>query len=226
MASYEIEIKSLLGSLDKKQKVLDDLHRIYPDTKFLSKNKQLNHYFIDGDFEKLNELLAPYLSSEQKEGLIDIISNGSDFSVRTRLIDEQDPIFVVKASVDEGTSHNTVSRLEFEAQVSGIILEGLDQLLLDAGFTYQAKWSREREEYSGGEVTICFDKNAGYGYLAEFEKVVDDESYLSHAKEELKKFMKKLSVDELPQERLERMFAHYNEHWPKYYGTDNIFVIE
>jgi hypothetical protein len=38
--------------------------------------------------------------------------------------------------------------------------------------------------------------------------------------------MAKLGVEELPQDRLERMFAHYNAHWPEYYGTEKVFVIE
>jgi hypothetical protein len=38
--------------------------------------------------------------------------------------------------------------------------------------------------------------------------------------------MKECGVEELPQERLERMFAFYNTHWPDYYGTEKIFTIE
>jgi hypothetical protein len=38
--------------------------------------------------------------------------------------------------------------------------------------------------------------------------------------------MKQVGVVELGQARLERMFAHYNTHWPEYYGTENIFTIE
>jgi hypothetical protein len=30
----------------------------------------------------------------------------------------------------------------------------------------------------------------------------------------------------LAQERLERMFAHYNQNWPEYYGTTKVFIIE
>ena len=60
----------------------------------------------------------------------------------------------------------------------------------------------------------------------QFERVVDDSSKVESARSELKAFMEKLGVEELPQERLERMFAFYNAHWPEYYGTDKIFVIE
>lgn len=105
-------------------------------------------------------------------------------------------------------------------------LDELDKILLDAGLNYQAKWSREREEYVVGDTTICLDKNAGYGYLAEFEKVVDDESKTAEVKASLEEVMKEFGVEELKQDRLERMFAHYNTHWPEYYGTDKTFNIE
>ena len=75
-------------------------------------------------------------------------------------------------------------------------------------------------------VNVTLDKNAGYGWLAEFERVVDDASQVLGARHEVAALMLELGVEELPQERLERMFAYYNEHWQDYYGTDNIFVVE
>ena len=38
--------------------------------------------------------------------------------------------------------------------------------------------------------------------------------------------MKELNVEELPQDRLERMFDFYNTHWKDYYGTERIFMVE
>lgn len=225
MSSYEIEIKSLLGSSENADVLRDLIHKRDPQTKLHSRHKQLNHYFVGGEVERLKDALTLKLSASEQEKLADIVSRGKDFSVRTRLADEK-LLFVMKASVDEGSSHNTVSRLEFETEINGMTLEELDQLILSAGFSYQAKWSREREEYVCAGVTVCLDKNAGYGYLAEFEKVVDAEAEIKGAREELQAFMAELGVEELPQDRLERMFAHYNAHWPEYYGTDKIFVIE
>jgi adenylate cyclase class IV len=76
------------------------------------------------------------------------------------------------------------------------------------------------------DVAVCLDKNAGYGYLAEFEKVITDSARAEETKQELVSLMKTLGAIELPQDRLERMFAYYNEHWPEYYGTEKIFVIQ
>lgn len=225
MALFEIEIKSLLGSKERTREVKNKLHVLDPKTSLISKHKQLNHYFSEGNPAKLYEPLSARLEEKGRQELKSIIENGSNFSIRTRLMDTERLLFVIKASLDEGTSHNTISRKEFEAEIKGMKLEELDRLILDAGFKYQAKWSREREEYKSAGVTVCFDKNAGYGYLAEFEKVVEDESFVPKAREELFDFMRKLGVAELPQDRLERMFKYYNENWRDYYGTEKIFNI-
>ncbi len=37
--------------------------------------------------------------------------------------------------------------------------------------------------------------------------------------------MNKLKCEELAQDRLERMFEHYNKNWPEYYGTEKVFLI-
>jgi predicted adenylyl cyclase CyaB len=152
------------------------------------------------------------------------IERGVEFSIRSRLRDEE-VLLVVKASIDEGTSANTVKRMEFEEPVA-VSLNELDSLLLDAGFMYQAKWSREREEYAYKGANVCLDKNAGYGYLAEVEKIVHDEALADAVRAEIDEIMTELDIVELDQDRLARMFSHYNTNWPEYYGTDRVFIIE
>ena len=148
--------------------------------------------------------------------------------MRTRFASEggkEKVLFVVKASVGDDSSENGVVRMEIEELVP-LTLDELDKLILSAGFKYQAKWSREREEYSSRGTSITLDKNAGYGWLAEFERMVSDEKLLDEARAGIASLMDSLGVQELPQDRLERMFAFYNAHWPEYYGTDRIFTVE
>lgn len=224
MNTFEIEIKSLLGESSKAEELRRKMCELDPNCQKLTENKQLNHYFDGGDMDALVKNVSLHLTDEQLKKLSHLVSVGKTFSVRTRQKNEQ-VLLVVKASVDEGSSANTVSRLEFEEEVA-ISLEELDQILIDSGYNYQAKWSREREEYSYKGMNVCLDKNAGYGYLAEFEKMLEDESALASARAEIESIMSELGVAELPQDRLERMFAHYNKNWPDYYGTDKVFVIE
>jgi len=224
MSQFEIEIKSLLGSEENANELKKKLKEFDSNLELKSQNKQLNHYFVGGEVEVLYKKMVEHLPADTHENFKKILTEGKDFSIRTRQLNDS-VIFVVKASIDDTTSSNGISRMEFESKVS-MTLDELDQILLACGFSYQAKWSREREEYKSEDMNICIDKNAGYGYLAEFEKVVDDASNVEDIKKSLRDVMQKLGVEELPQDRLERMFAHYNEHWSEYYGTDKIFIIE
>lgn len=224
MAHLEIEIKSLLGDSDKATALKEKMCRLDPMTACISTNKQLNHYFKGDDVKMLYKKTHHLFDDEAQERFKKIVERGSDFSVRTRQKNEI-VLLVVKASLDEGTSANTISRLEFEEEV-GVTLNELDVLVLSAGFVYQAKWSRDREEYSYKGINVSIDRNAGYGYLAEFEKIIDDEKEISNVRNELVAIMDELGAEELPQDRLERMFEHYNKNWSEYYGTNKTFVIE
>ncbi len=222
---YEIEIKSLLGDAAAaqafKQRLVDSAYK----TDLVDKNTQLNHYFVGGDMDVLFARVAPVIAPEQHKRLAQILKEGKDHSVRTRQRNDE-VLFVVKAAIDDTTSANGIARMEFEEPVR-VSLSALDALVLDAGFRYQAKWSREREEYTcGDDVHVCIDRNAGYGYLVEFERVVGDGEDVDAVRAQLRALMAELGVEELAQDRLERMFAHYNANWQAYYGTDKVFVIE
>ncbi len=226
--TYEVEIKSLLGSKDNADSLVSKLKKQNPDIKLSSEGKQLNHYFNVPEGVDLKNALSKLISEDKKESFDKIIKDGKKLSIRTRQSTDkvgEKVIFVIKASVGDDSSSNGVKRIEFESQVN-ISLDALDKVLLDAGLTYQAKWSRERQEYISGDLHVCLDKNAGYGYLAEFEKVTSDEKELEKTRKDLLEFMKTVGVEELAQDRLERMFAHYNANWNKYYGTENTFNIE
>ncbi len=224
MAHYEIEVKSLLGAKENADALKARMCELDPACSCVSTNKQLNHYFTGGDITALFDATKHLMSEETKEKFKMIAEKGTSFSIRSRQRNDE-VLLVVKASVDEGSSANTVSRLEFEEPVA-LSLSELDELILNAGFSYEAKWSREREEYTYKGANVCIDRNAGYGYLAEFEKVVPHDGVIDSVRADLDTLMSELGVVELPQDRLERMFAHYNEHWPEYYGTDRTFIIE
>lgn len=225
MQNYEIEIKCLLGGKERAQELKRRLVQLFPALKVLPSHKQLNHYFnTPDDLQVVYSVVAPLLPPEKHEGLRKITTEGSKVSVRTREADG-DVLFIIKASIGDDTSANGVSRVEFEEPVK-LTLEELDKKLIDAGLTYQAKWSRERDAFDLGAINVTVDKNAGYGYLAEFEKMIEDGGKAEHAKRELTALMAQLNCTELPQDRLERMFEFYNKNWAEYYGTEKTFTIE
>lgn len=224
MSHFEIEVKSLLGEKARAEALRRKLHELDPACCCVSQNTQLNHYFEGGDIKALYEKTEHLFDGAQHEKFRTIAEKGSDCSVRTRQRDDE-VLLVVKASIDGGTSSNGVQRMEFEEPVS-ISLDELDALVQEAGYAYQAKWSREREEYVYKGINVCIDCNAGYGYLAEFEKIVPDAGEADAVRAELDALMAELGVEELSQDRLARMFDFYNQNWPDYYGTEKVFVIE
>lgn len=222
---YEVEIKCLLGSLAAAEQLKRKLKEIDPSCALTATSDQLNHYFEGGDASALATRLAPRLSPEAAESMKRMAGEGTSISVRTRGANGEARI-VMKASIGDDSSENGVMRLELDEPVPGMTLEELDGEVLAAGYRYQAKWSRQREEYAVAGTAVCLDRNAGYGYVAEFEKVAASPEEAAAVRKELLGLMEQTGAKELPQARLERMFAYYNEHWPDYYGTDKIFTID
>ena len=219
---YEIEIKSLLGSRENAKRLEARMKALDSDIKELGAHRQLNHYFEGrGDLRALAKLVPDVKGREE---FLTLADKAKDYSLRTRDADGA-VLLVLKAAIDDTTSANGTARREFEAKVE-MPIEKLDQALLEAGFKYQAKWSRERKKYRYMGTNVTIDRNAGYGYLAEFEMIEEDAARADAAKVRLRKLMADLGVTELDQARLGRMFAYYNAHWPEYYGTENIFVVQ
>lgn len=222
---YEIEVKSLLGSAEAADALRARMFAIDENAGPIASSSQLNHYFEGGDVHALYERMKEKIPAGEAEKMRKISEEGKKISVRTRNADG-DVRIVLKASIGDDSSENGVMRMEVDATVPGVSLDELDQEVRDSGYTYQAKWSRAREEYRVNGVDVCLDQNAGYGFLAEFEKVVEDVEESEGARAQIDALMEQLGVVELAQDRLERMFAHYNQNWPEYYGTDKIFIID
>ena len=67
---------------------------------------------------------------------------------------------------------------------------------------------------------------AGIGYFVSHILSSRKVGNLEKKAEELLETMENFGVTELPQDRLERMFAYYNNNWKYYYGTEKIFDIQ
>jgi adenylate cyclase class IV len=162
------------------------------------------------------------VDEEERGEVEELFQQPGELSLRTRETDETKVILVLKASLGDDSSSNGVARKECEVEIP-LTLEELNEKLLTAAHV-QAKWSRWRKEYEfevkkGLSIHVTLDKNTGYGFLTEFEMMVA-ESDVAEARAVILATMKELGVEELPQDRLERMFAYYNEHWREYYGKE------
>ncbi len=219
---YEIEIKSLLGSRENAEILETKMKAMDPTFQNIGSHRQLNHYFQgNGDFKKVAEVLK---DENIRATFLGIATKAKEISLRTREADGT-VLLVLKASIDDTTSANGTARREFEEK-KDMSLDDLDKAILGAGFTYQSKWSRERTEYKFSGVNVTIDRNAGYGYLAEFESIETDPARADETKANLRKLMQSVGCEELNQDRLGRMFTYYNANWPEYYGTEKVFTVE
>jgi len=221
----EIEIKSLLGDEKNANLLIEKLKNQDSDFRKKDESKQLNHYFINGKILDIADNLKHKISDNQYQSIIDIEKKSSNYSVRTRQTDRE-TILVIKATVDDTNSSNGTARLENEIIFNDVNIDFIDSIVLKSGFSYQAKWSRHRKEYHYKDITVCIDKNAGYGYLAEFEKVVSRDENVDNVKQMIRNELEVLEIEELSQEKLAKMFDYYNKNWMNYYGTEKTFVIE
>lgn len=206
----ETELKVLVPNKDQFVSVIESRFIINA----VSVERQLNHYFdCDGYITGLCE----HFNIEYRRGL--------KYSLRTRQIESEDrqkTILVVKFSSSD--AHNGTSRVEVEKETD-LTLSELDAIISSFDFSYLSKWSRERTTFSCEDFTLCLDKNAGYGYLAEFEIVSENQENISSVESYLKSLIDSLGLVELDANRLNRMFKFYNQNWATFYGTENTFTI-
>lgn len=221
---YEIEIKTLLGSKEKSDELLAEVMRRDPETKLVSKQKQLNHYYHGGNLADLAAGVVSHITPEQMAAISDIAGRAQNINVRTRQKNDT-VLLIVKGSLDNVSAAHSHQRMEFEAPIN-LPLQDLDALVESTGWQLEAKWQADRKIYETMGLTLDMIFTPGYGYMAEFEKVVAADEDRESAHQKLVDTMESLGTLELPNPRLERMFAYYNEHWRDYYGTDKVFVIE
>lgn len=224
MHTFEVEVKSLLSGKKHADEFVKRLKENDERFCLVSTSSQLNHYFQGGDVKKLSKEISAYLRHPEKPIIEAIAWEGKNHSVRTRK-DNDNVILVLKAKRDGSDSTHGTVRIEFEAKISSLGIDDLDRIVLESGFSYQSKWSRKRDAYVFKDIQVSIDFNAGYGYLAEFEKSVSQPNNPDDTLALLRSELAALGLQELADDRLERMFVYYSEHWPEYYRTEKTFTI-
>lgn len=225
MSAYEVEVKTLLGEQANADAFLARLKELDANVSEIGASSQLNHYFDQaGDKEKLIELIRPVMSGEECDTFAMILRGADKYALRSRQ-DSKVRLIIKAAKGDEDEQH-ALERLEGDYETTLGDIDALDELIQQAGYGFLSKWSRDRREFKYKDYTVTIDRNAGYGYLAEVEKVVATEEEAAAAKDQILAELDSLGFEELSQERIGRMFAFYNEHWPEYYRTDKTFTVE
>jgi predicted adenylyl cyclase CyaB len=225
---FEVELKSLVSDIDEIINLKKIINILYPKSVLKSSHKQLNSYFLNtGNLQELLKSLKGYISTDKFTELSELVaSNPANYSMRTRETDGRQTLFIIKIGSDNGDSSNGVSRREFECKVN-MPYDQLDLEIINLGFEYLSRWSRERNEYElEKNLNLCIDKNAGYGYVIEIEKMTDSEDKINQIEQELRTVLQNLGLKELNTDRLNRMFDFYNQNWQEYFGTEKVFNLE
>lgn len=233
--NYEIELKVLLWNSFPPNTFIKALSKDFKSVVERGEETQRNHYFEIPHRSQIIPAFEERLPIDHEDKiLIADFRNGKDIVIRTREItkwDTKEVILVMKSTIDQGTSQNGTTRKELEIKIP-MTIEDLDTALIAyAEIKPQAKWSRTRTTFEvvdkdGFYFTVCLDKNAGYGYIAEFEVVVQNPTVLESTKKKLEDCITHMWLKELPADQLHRMFEFYNKNWETFYQTNNYFFIQ
>ncbi len=223
---FEVEVKTLLGSRAAAEAFVAKLQDSAGSPKESARSNQLNHYFdAAGDREQVAVAVTPFLNATDLAAFQQILGQAKSYALRTRDADGN-VLLVIKAAKGDGDDQHALERLEGEYETTAPDIDTLDEAIRSAGYDFLSKWSRERVEYDYKDYTVCIDKNAGYGYVAEIEKIVPSSEEAETARAEILAELATLGAEELSQERVGRMFEYYNDHWPEYYRTDKTFTVD
>lgn len=120
-----------------------------------------------------------------------------------------------------GELHGSV-RKEYELSVDST-LEQLDELLITAGNNLKSRWYRRRETLGKDGISICLDRNDGYGFVVEIEKM----SYTDDGADEsvlmIRTLADSLGLEEISKATLDKMYKHYTDNWSDYYRKGKTF---
>jgi len=116
-------------------------------------------------------------------------------------------------------------REELEVRVDEEAFDTLDSILTNLGYDYNTKWHRERTEYHYHDFAITLDFNAGYGWVAEIEKVVS-EGEEDSAKQEISALAQEIGLQPTPPEVFDKMYHYYKKNWQYYFDSGKTFTLE
>lgn len=233
--NYEVELKVLLWNTFPPEIFIKALAKDFKSVRETTEETHRNHYFEVPHRSKVIPAFEERLPIDHEDKIrIEEFRNGTSIVIRSReikTVNWTQVILVMKSTVDWGTSQNGTIRKELEIPIP-MTIEDLDSILIaQAELKQQAKWSRTRQTFDVVDkdwfyFTVCLDKNAGYGYLVEFEVVVNNPSVIESTKLKLQNCIKLMWLTELPADQLQRMFEFYNKNWESFYQTENYFFIK
>jgi adenylate cyclase class IV len=170
---------------------------------FVSKEKyeQLINYFKSNN----------YILKEEKQ-VTTYFKGDTDF----RLMNTPD---YLKLWLKKGQIHDD-AREEMNVVVEKKYETDLVKMLNVLGYEEEIKWYRKRLELQYEDFEVTIDYSIGYGYIVEFELMVNDESKVDRAKEKIEELFNKFDIENTPKEEFNNRYNDYKINWKNY--TNNI----
>lgn len=123
----------------------------------------------------------------------------------------------------KGWMHDS-NRDEVEIRVDRKDFLRLDEILRSLGFEYDTKWYRKRKEYKYKKFNITIDFNAGYGWIAEIELMVNSGNE-DKAKKAILALAKEIGIEPASKVLFDKMYHYYKKNWQHYIETKSTFDI-
>lgn len=165
--------------------------------------------------------IRSFISKEKYEELIDFFKKEGQF------LNEDDQVnyyfdvpfdlriqknnFFSKIWMKKGKMHDE-QREEIEIKFKREEFETLEKMFLSLGYKVEIKWFRKRHNFKWSGIKVSVDYTKGYGYIIEFEKLVDEDE-----KDDALQFLKEkfnfLNIPLTSREEFDQKFDYYKEHW-------------
>ena len=133
----------------------------------------------------------------------------------------------LKLWLKKGKLHDD-AREEMEVIIDKNYEQDLKKMLDILGYEVSIKWYRTRIELTYKDFKVTIDYSISYGYIVEFELLVDDESKIEAAKESISMMFKEFNIDQTPKEVFDDAYNNYKINWESYTKNvdDNIFLTQ
>lgn len=206
----EKEIKIIAPSLTGKEESI-----LIKNERFLKKGdeSQINIYY-----KGLNKDNLSTISEVIDIALLEEIKNFSQFSLRTRLINNEEAFIIIKASNENVINGNERREINYKIDPQDFHL--IDSILSNR-YSVDSKWNRTRVIYESEFLALTVDNNSGYGIIGEIEILEENDKYKSI--QDLINLIQGTECRLLEVSRVNEWYKIYCTMWERFYLTGKTF---
>lgn len=108
------------------------------------------------------------------------------------------------------------AREELVVKIDNQYRQSLISMLKALEFDIKIKWFRIRNSFVWNNFDVTLDYTHGYGYILEFEMLVENEENVEEGKQILKKQFDELDIEIVDKQLFKDKYEDYKENWQTY----------